>query len=47
MKPPGWIVIENERVEGGQYVFDLRVRYWHPGFWLFVARELWRTWRSS
>ena len=44
MKPPGWLVIAPKsqwrKSEDGQAEFTVRVRLWHPGFWLDVIRTL-------
>ena len=47
MRPPRWLVMapprEWERDPAQNVVrVPIRVRTWHPGFWLFVIREIWR-----
>ena len=49
MKPSrfGWLVFDSSRVDGEKHELrvTLRVRRWHPGFWFFVARAVWRACR--
>lgn len=44
MKPPGWLVMTiGKRSEDGRSVLmDVRVRLWHPGFWLAFFRHWWK-----
>jgi len=37
-KLPGWMVMENMRVGDKTVTWDIRVRCWHPGFWLVMIR---------
>ena len=37
---PGWMKCEGVEVVDGVPHHIFRVRYWHPGFWVFVMREL-------
>ena len=44
MRPPGWLVLSNAGIDGdGNYLLDVRVRRWHPGFWLFAAETVLRA----
>jgi hypothetical protein len=47
VKPPGWLVIEPKSKwtlsEDGRSVnMHIRVRLWHPGFWLALLRHWWK-----
>ena len=43
---PDWLVIEHvpSRTESGRLAVhcQVKVRTWHPGFWLYVARQLYK-----
>ena len=41
-----WLVFEDQRVTDGKLSFRMRIRRWHPGFWWFIARIVWREWRD-
>ena len=39
---PGWLIVDNPRIDSsGQWVVGLRLRLWHPGFWLLLLRIWW------
>jgi hypothetical protein len=45
MKMPRWIVVApksewRRSADGRSIEFDVRVRKWHPGFWLYAIRYL-------
>ena len=44
---PGWMKVIDQRVEHGELVLTFKIRRWHPGWWLEVARIVWRVLRES
>lgn len=42
-KLPGWMIIENQEIKDGRLVLDIRIRRWHPGFWLMYWKSAIRT----
>lgn len=47
MKQSNWLRVRYVGVGDGCLIYDVSVRTWHPGFWLFVLRTLWRSYRSK
>lgn len=43
MRPPRWLTYDRTEVGDGSFTVHYRVRWWHPGAWLALARVLW--WR--
>ena len=43
---PGWLLYDGIGTENGITVWRLRVRRWHPGFWLALCLALWRVRRE-
>lgn len=40
MRLPGWIKSEGMyRGEDGQWYLRIRIRRWHPGLWVALARD--------
>lgn len=33
---PSWYSLETGRSDGNRIVFHVRIRKWHPGFWLEI-----------
>jgi hypothetical protein len=44
MKPPGWFTLtyRGPGLEPNTDNYEMRIKRWHPGFWAFVIRTLWR-----
>lgn len=45
MKPPGWMTLTYlgpDPRDDHVVLYSMRVKRWHPGWWLFVLRTLWR-----
>ncbi len=40
---PGYLEASRLRVERGRVVCNVRIRWWHPGAWLLLARVLCRA----
>lgn len=40
-----WYTLDIPRREGRAIVGRIVIRTWHPGFWLFALRALWRGMR--
>lgn len=47
MKPPNWLQTRGPVLKDGAYVIHLRVRIWHPGFWLFFIKTLIEDYREK
>lgn len=43
----GWLLIDDGGVVDGQMMMTIRVRAWHPGYWLFVARAYYDVRRQA
>ena len=47
MKPPGWLVLQKPykgtlAPDGKSVVFTFKVRWWHPGLWIELAKRRFR-----
>lgn len=40
MRPPHWMVLTHEGFDGASMRVGIRIRRWHPGWWLFVVKEV-------
>lgn len=48
MRPPRWMEIRQVgRTDDGTGMrLEIRVRWWHPSFWLFAVQAVWETLRG-
>lgn len=44
---PGWIVIDRSEIKGNTMILTVRVRKWHPSFWLEVIKYAVRSFTSD
>jgi hypothetical protein len=40
MRLPGWLKVVAEKRSAGGYEVILRIRWWHPGAWWELGKEL-------